>query len=221
MSTKKENIELRKKVVEELEFDPGIDASAIGVGVEDGIVSLTGHVTSYAEKTAAEQIVKRVQGVEGVANDVEVKLRSSLDRDDADVARAAVHRLEWHVSIPKDHVQVIVKEGWVTLEGTVDWHYQKRAAEDAVFVLAGVRGITNNILVTGVHARPRDVKQKIEAALERNAAIDAEKIAISCDEGTVILSGTVRSWAERQDAVNAAWSAPGVTEVVDHIHIAA
>jgi len=163
MSTKKENIELRKKVVEELEFDPGIDASAIGVGVEDGIVSLTGHVTSYAEKTAAEQIVKRVQGVEGVANDVEVKLRSSLDRDDADVARAAVHRLEWHVSIPKDHVQVIVKEGWVTLEGTVDWHYQKRAAEDAVFVLAGVRGITNNILVTGVHARPRDVKQKIEA----------------------------------------------------------
>lgn len=216
---KQHDIDLRKDVLEELEWDPSIDARTIGVAVEDGIVALTGHVPSYAAKTSAERIVKRVLGVFGVANDLEVKLLSTAQRDDVDVARSAVNALEWNVSVPKGHVKVAVSKGWVTLDGGVEWYYQKRAAEDTVMVLAGVRGVTNNVTVTSKPVRVADVKGKIEAALKRSAEVDSKKIAVQATDGKVILTGTVRSWVEREDAVSAAWSAPGVMNVVDQIRI--
>lgn len=219
MTTRAEDIELRKDVLAELEWDPSVDARTIGVAVEDGVAALTGHVDSYATKANAEKIVKRVRGVQGVANDIEVKLPSSVERDDVDIARSAVHALEWNVAVPNDRVQVTVMNGWVTLDGSVDWYYQKRAAEDAVFLLAGVRGVANNLSVATTKVRAGDVKDMIEAALRRNAEIDAEKIEVKASEGNVTLTGTVRSWVERQDAVNAAWSAPGVRNVVDQIRV--
>ena len=216
---KQHDIDLRKDVLEELEWDPSIDARTIGVAVEKGIVSLTGHVESYAAKTTVERIVKRVHGVTGVANDVEVKLASGSARDDIDIARSAVNALDWNVSIPKNRIKVAVSKGWVTLDGSVEWYYQKRAAEDAVTYLAGVRGVTNNINVTSKAVHVEDVKAKIEAALKRSAEVDAKKIAVLASDGRVTLTGTVRSWVERQDAVSAAWSAPGVKAVVDEIRI--
>lgn len=219
MTTKIQDIELRRDVVEELEWDPSIDARTIGVAIEGGIIALTGHVGSYADKTNAEKIVKRVHGVQGVANDLEVKLPTSFERDDVDIARSAVNALEWNVAVPKDRVKVTVAKGWVTLDGNVDWYYQKRAAEDAVFLLAGVRGVANNINVATKQVHVQDVKGKIEAALKRNAEIDSKKIVVQTSDGKVTLSGTVRSWVEREDAVNAAWSAPGVKNVVDQIRI--
>jgi osmotically-inducible protein OsmY len=217
--TEVDDLSLRKDVLEELEWDPSIDSRTIGVAVEDGIIALTGHVASYADKTNAEKIVKRVHGVQGVANDLEVRLPTSIERDDVDVARAAVDALEWNASVPKDRIQASVSNGWVTLEGEVDWYYQKRAAEDAVDIIAGVRGVTNKINVKALQARAEDVKEKIEAALRRNAEIDANNIEVRTTDGRVTLTGTVRSWVERQDAVNAAWSAPGVTNVDDQIRV--
>ena len=216
---KKQDFDLRKDVLDELEFDPSVDARTIGVSVEDGIIALTGHVESYAAKLNADRIVKRVHGVVGVANDLQVKLHAGAERDDVDVARSAVNALEWNVSVPKDHIKVSVSKGWVTLNGTVDWYYQKRAAEDAVMVLAGVRGVMNNIVVAGRPVRVEDVKAKIEAALKRSAEVDSQKITVQASEGKVTLTGTVRSWVERQDAVSAAWSAPGVRSVIDQIRI--
>lgn len=219
--TRTHDIELRKDILDELEWDPSIDARTIGVTIEDGIVALTGHVPTYADKTTAEKIVKRVHNVVGVANDIEVKLPIAAERDDVDIARSAVNALEWNVSVPEDMVQVTVSHGWVTLDGKVEWYYQKRAAEDAVHVLAGVRGVSNNITVATKQPRVEDVKGKIEAALKRSAELDARKIVVQASNGKVTLTGTVRSWVEREDAVNAAWSAPGVTNVVDQIRIAA
>ena len=219
MTTKTQEMDLRKDVLDELEWDPSIDARTIGVAIEKGVIALTGHVGSYADKANAEKIVKRVHGVQGVANDLEVKLPTSFERDDVDIARSAVNALEWNVSVPKNRIKVTVSKGWVTLDGRVDWYYQKRAAEDAVFLLAGVRGVANNINVTNRHVEVEDVKGKIEAALKRNAEIDSKKIVVQATDGKVTLSGTVRSWVEREDAVNAAWSAPGVMNVVDQIRI--
>ena len=217
--TRQHDIDLRKDVLAELEFDPSIDARAIGVAVENGIVVLTGHVESYAAKTNTERIVKRVHGVTGLANEVEVRLRTLAERDDVDVARSTVNALEWNVSVPKEHIKVSVTKGWVTLDGAVEWYFQRRAAEDAVTVLPGVRGVTNNITVASRQVRVEDVKETIEAALKRNAEIDAKNITVHASDGKVTLTGTVRSWIERQDAVSAAWSAPGVFNVVDHIRI--
>ena len=219
MTTRSQDIDLRKDVLEELDWDPSIDARTIGVAIENGIIALTGHVGSYADKTNAEKIVKRVHGVQGVANDLEVKLPTFYERDDVDIVRPVVNALEWNVSVPKDRIKVSVSKGWVTLEGNVDWYYQKRSAESAVDVLAGVRGVTSKVTVKAPQTRVKDVKDKIEAALKRNAEIDSKKIVVQASDGRVTLSGSVRSWVERQDAVNAAWSAPGVMNVVDQIHI--
>ena len=210
---------LRQDVVAELEWEPSIDARKIGIAVDSGIVTLTGHVATFAEKTAAEKAVKHIHGVLAVANDVEVKLPISAERDDADIARSAVNALEWNVAVPKDKIEITVSKGWVTLEGKVDWYYQKRAAEEAVRVLSGVRGVTNKIGVAARKIDAADVKEKIEAALKRNAELDAKTIVVETGEGQVTLNGTVRSWIEREDAVNAAWSAPGVIKVVDRITI--
>jgi osmotically-inducible protein OsmY len=219
--TRAQDIDLRKDVLEELDWDPSIDARTIGVAIEDGIVGLTGHVPSYVEKVAAERIVKRVHGVAGVANDIEVTLPINAERSDLDIARSAVNALDWNVSVPKERVMVAVTKGWITLDGEVEWYFQKRAAEESVRSLAGVRGVSNKLTVRTRLARAQDVKMQIEAALRRSAELDARKIAVEIHDGKVTLSGTVRSWIEREDAVNAAWSAPGVTHVVDHIRIAA
>src|SRR5690349_6959145 len=183
--------QLRNDVLAELKWDPKITSSDIAVAVKDGVVTLSGYVPSYWEKDAAEKAVKRVYGVKGVANDIEVKLTST--RTDPEIARDAVHELENHVSLPHDRIKVTVKHGWVTLEGTVDWQYQKVLAESAVKSLRGVIGVTNNIEV-----KPKisasDIKSKIEEALKRSAELDARRITVEADGGVVKLYGSVRSW---------------------------
>lgn len=214
-----DDLDLRQDVLEELEWDPSIDARNIGVGVEDGIVTLTGHVSTYTEKLDAEKITKRVYGVRGLANELGVTLPATAERTDADIASSAASALEWSTSVPKDRIKSSVTKGWVTLDGNVDWYYQKRSAEDAVRDLKGVRGVTNKILVKPTVTRAADVRAKIESALKRNAEVDAKRIDVQTSDGSVTLRGSVRSWVERDDAVNAAWSAPGVTNVIDQIRI--
>jgi len=209
---------LRHDVEKELEWDPAVDATKIGIASTEGVITLTGNVRSYSEKWNAEKIAKRVLGVKGVANEVEVVIEEGEHRDDGDIARSAITALDWNFAIPKNKLKVLVTKGWLTLEGEVEWHYQKRAAAEAVRTLRGVRGVTNDIVVRP-KLQPTEVKEKIEAALKRSAEVDSKKIIVQTTDGTVTLTGSVRSWFEREDAVNAAWAAPGVTKVVDRIAI--
>ena len=206
---------IREDVLRELEWDPEISSdSDIAVAVKDGVVTLTGFVPSYWEMDAAEKAAKRVYGVKGVANDIEVKL--FWQRTDPEIARDAVHELQSHVSIPADKIKVTVKSGRVTLEGTVDWEYQKSLAKSAVKKLKGVTGVTNKIEVRP-KVTPQEVKGKIEEALRRSAELDARRIIVEVEGSTVKLYGGVSSWAEREEAERAAWSAPGTTMVENHI----
>jgi osmotically-inducible protein OsmY len=209
---------LQHNVLAELEWDPSIEASKIGVAAKDGVVTLTGSVSSYGDKMIAERVAKRVYGVKALANDLEIKLLGSATRTDTDIASAAVSALKWHARVPDDRIKVTVRHGWITLEGDVEWWYQKDAAEGAVRNLMGAKGITNDVKVK-TRVKPAEVKDKIEAAFKRSAEIDARRVSVEAHGSTVVLSGSVRSWEEREQAQHAAWAAPGVTMLENHITV--
>ncbi len=210
--------DLRQRIIDELEFEPSLTATNIGVAVEKGIVTLSGHVANFAEKYAAEQAVRRVKGVRGIAEEIEVRYPDAKKTADDQIAQRAVAIIAWDTTIPDDAVQVKIQKGWVTLTGKLDWHYQRAAAEDAVRKLSGVVGVTNFIEVKPA-VQGGDVKKRIENALKRNAEIEAGGIQIKVSDNKVVLDGHVHSWHERAAVERAAWSVPGVTSVDDRLSI--
>ncbi len=204
--------QIQRDIMDELKWEPSLRDEDIAVAVRDGVVTLAGFVDSYANKWRAERVASGVRGVKALANDLEVKLPTSSSRPDPDIARAALDALKWNVLVPNDRIKVKVEKGWLTLEGDVDWNFEREEAERSVRYLTGVLGVTN--LVT-VRARPTpsDIKQKIKETLERSAEFDADRITVEVDGHTVVLRGTVRSFAEKRDAERAARKAPGVTKV--------
>jgi osmotically-inducible protein OsmY len=214
----KTDAELQQHVMNELKWEPTIKAAEIGVGVKDGVVTLSGYVDSYVKKWAAERAAARVSGVRAVAEEIQVRLPGSLKRSDEDIAGAVANVLEWNVLVPHDRVKVQVQDGLVTLSGEVDWWYQKNAAEEAVRYLMGVV-LFNNQITVKPPVKPLDVKDKIESAFRRNALLDSRRVTVETRGGCVILSGSVRNWAERAEAQWTAWAAPGVSEVENNIII--
>ncbi len=210
---------LRQNIIDELEFEPMVDAANIGVTVDRGIVTLTGHVATYAEKVAAEAVVTKIKGVKGIAEEIEVRPEGTNRTADDEIAKRASNVLTWNVVVPDDAVQIKVQKGWVTLTGKVEWQYQKRAAGEAIQKLAGVQGVANLIEVTP-HATVQDIKGRIEDALKRNAEVEAKRIRVDVADGKVTLEGQVDSWLERSAVERAAWAAPGVRSVLDHLTIA-
>jgi osmotically-inducible protein OsmY len=215
----KTDAQIKADVTAELAWDPSIHATAVGVVVKDGLVTLTGHLDSLAEKHAVERAVRRVAGVRGIAVELEVKPAGEHKRSDAEIAKAALAALRWHSWVPEEHVKVEVEDGWVTLSGEVDWRYQATSAEQCVRPLMGVRGVTNNI---GVKPRvsEKDISEEITAALTRQAQREASHIGIEVDGGVVTLKGQVHSLPEHEAALGAAWATRGVSRVVDKLEVA-
>jgi osmotically-inducible protein OsmY len=214
----KTDTQLKKDVSAELEWDPSISAAHVGVAVKDGIVTLNGHLDTYVEKYAIERAVQRVQGVKGIAVEIDVKLDPGHKRSDADIAAAAESSLKWHALVPADKVQVMVEKGWVTLKGELTWDYERREAEKAVRSLTGVVGVSNALTLKTAVA-PTDVSKRIRDALVRHAENESKHLEVTVKGDTVTLHGTVDSWTERAAASSAAWAAPGVTKVVNEIRI--
>jgi osmotically-inducible protein OsmY len=210
--------EIERDVKDELQWDPDLDATNIAVSVKDGVVTLAGYVKSYTDKYEAEAAAKRVASVRAVANDLEVRLPSVDERPDPDIARDAVAAIKSQLPISSEHIKVVIKNGWVSLEGQVEWQYQRQTAEKAVRRIKGVKGVSNLIQLRP-RAQPEDIKRKIQEAFKRNAEVDANRIMVETNGSEVILKGTVRSWVEREEAERVAWSAPGVTKVEDRIAV--
>ena len=212
----KSDTELERDVKEELRWNPDLDVTDIAVSAHNGAVTLTGFVRSYTDKYEAESATKRVAGVIAIANDLEVRIPSIHQRPDPDIARDAAAAIKNYLTISYERIKAVVKDGWVTLEGEVEWQYQQQAAETAVRALQGVKGIINLIKIKP-RAQPQDIKRKIQEAFRRNAEVDANQIIVEADGSEVVLKGKVRSWVEREEAERVAWRAPGVTKVDDHI----
>jgi osmotically-inducible protein OsmY len=219
----KTNEQLQRDVIEALKWEPvlgmSLSATDIGVAVRGGVVTLTGSVNSYPKKLAAERAAKKVAGVKGVAEEIEVSLDGTNKRNDTEIAQAAVNALRWCSTVPDDKVKVSVENGWLKLEGEVEWDYQKTEARREVEDLTGVKGVTNLISLKP-QAKPAEIKDKIRRAFERSATVDSGNIAIDVNGSIVTLRGPVRSWAEREDAETAAWAAPGVSQVRDELRVA-
>lgn len=205
---------LKQAVLDELAWDPRVNEAHIGVTARDGVVTLTGHVASYAEKCAAEHAASRVSGVRGIAQELQVRYASDVKHGDEDIIKQALNVLDWDLAVPADRIRLKVEKGWITLSGTVSWHFQKEAAEADVRKLFGVMGVSNEITIKPT-VQAADVQKRIRAAFHRNAQFEAENIVVSTDGSKVTLSGKVDSYNERTLAEETAWSAPGVTQVND------
>lgn len=215
----KTDSQLQQDVIAELKWEPSVHAEQIGVEVKDGVVTLAGEVSSFAEKWAAESAAQRVAGVKALAISMDVKLSALGQRTDADIARSAENVIEWTACLPTDGVKLMVEAGWITLSGEVDWQYQKQVAADALRYLVGVTGVSNQIAIKP-KVSTNAVKSDIEAALKRRARLDAKQITVEVSGAEVTLSGSVQNWTERDLATHSAWGAPGVRNVVDHMTLA-
>lgn len=214
----KTDSEIQRDVMDELNWEPLLNAHEIGVAVKNGIVTLSGAVETYTKKITAEEAAKRVMGVKAVVQDIDVRIAALGKKTDVDIAEAALSALRWNTNVPDKKIKVTVEDGWVTLEGEVEWEYQSTAAKNAVNNLTSVRGVTNNIKIVSL-IKATDIKNKISAAFLRSATIDAGRISISTEGNKVLLKGKVRSYAEKKDAENAAWLAPGVNKVENKLEI--
>lgn len=212
------DLTLRQEILDELEWEPSVDAAHIGVVVDKGIATLSGHVSSYTEKLAAERAVTRVKGVTAIAENIEIRYPAAKRTADDQIAKRVVDIINWQVSVPSDRIKVKVEKGWVTLSGEVDWHFQKADAEKSMRRLSGVMGIAN-LITLKPRVEAKDVKKRIEDALKRNAEIEAQNIRVYVQGGKVTLDGKVDSWAERQRVENTVWSAPGVLSVDDRLSV--
>jgi osmotically-inducible protein OsmY len=215
----KTDSQLQRDVQDELLWEPSIREAEIGVVAKDGVVTISGYVDTFAEKYMAERATERVSGVKAIADNLKVKLPSPFQRPDTEIAHAVVNALRSDIQVPDDRIKAKVENGWVTLEGDVEWQYQKNAAERAIRYLAGVVGFSDRIVLKPKRVSTLEVTKKIKDALRRNAEADADRIVVEAADGQVTLKGSVRSYAERQDAERAAWAAPGVTTVDDRISI--
>lgn len=215
----KTDVTIQKDVIDELRWDPRIQSREIGVATKDGVVTLSGTVGSYAEKWTAERAAERVGGVKAVASDLEVLLPAAHAQNDATLAHRLIEAFKWDVHVPQDKVKVLVRDGWVQLDGDVHWQYQKDATERAIRNITGVRGMTNMIKVSPPAVSAYDVSSKIKAALHRQAEAESQRVSVETSDHVVTLKGTVPTFADRRAIEWAAWSAPGVKEVRDELHV--
>jgi osmotically-inducible protein OsmY len=214
----KTDADLKRDVSDELSWDPGINATALGVAVKDGVVTVSGHLDTFYEKSAVERALRRVAGVKAIAIELDVKLAADHKRSDTDIAHAAESALKWHTTVPDDKVRLTVQGGWVRLQGEVDWEVQRNAVEKAIRPLTGVVGLSNEIRIK-LRPTTADLASRIEAALERQALREAHRVQVEVEGSNVVLRGRVHSWQERDAVQGAAWSAPGVRSVVNEVKV--